>query len=500
MTRPTENSASTSLKFRGLYFCLGFALALIQLAFTLRSMHSIRFEELFEAVRNVYWLDRGIIYDGVSSNVGYYGTLLFVYELFGFSIFTAKFVRFALHVTSLLCLAQLLLETLGGKRAWLPLITFGLSPTWLYFNTIQTSYGIDLAYFPICLLLIFRQDFSAAPSLILSFLLGLVTMIACMSYPTFLLYLPAIGLLFIARLSANRSETGHSLPTSRLVLHVIVGGSAFLLPLIGALIYLKDPGMLLYDSRVQAGIFRGGGKLGFDLEAMAATMLTTLGDLIAYGDSYYFELRRAEFSEEAFLALVVLLPGGIIAWHREKKFGLVFAAAYLLIGLGWFAPAFSAGNAPGLRRSTPVLAGIYMLLALCWHWALTSPFSKRWWRIATILICLLPLIHHVRILPDNFGGIGQASRWTNAYWFGTTHPQIALEVRERENAAGRPLACPRPNGPESRHCRYAEIFAAIAGYRHWNDLPPVPIRAFDWKSRKAIELNTRLWETYYFPH
>ena len=41
------------------------------------------YEDLGESIRNVYWLEHREIYDGVSSNVGWYGLLLIVYKILG---------------------------------------------------------------------------------------------------------------------------------------------------------------------------------------------------------------------------------------------------------------------------------------------------------------------------------------------------------------------------------------------------------------------------------
>ena len=53
-----------------------------QLIYTLRSFNKIRLEELSESVRNVFWLQNRVLYDGISSNVGWYGTLLIIYNIF----------------------------------------------------------------------------------------------------------------------------------------------------------------------------------------------------------------------------------------------------------------------------------------------------------------------------------------------------------------------------------------------------------------------------------
>src|SRR5712691_6154053 len=124
--------ALKNIKPQYLYWTLPLLLFLLQVAFTLHSLPQLRYEELAESVRNVYWLEHRTTYDGISSNVGWYGTLLVAYRLFGFCLYGAKFVRLFLSFFSLLALAAVLAKYLPAQRAWLPLLVAGLSPTLLY--------------------------------------------------------------------------------------------------------------------------------------------------------------------------------------------------------------------------------------------------------------------------------------------------------------------------------------------------------------------------------
>ena len=79
-----------------------------QAAYTFGALERLGYEELAEGIRNPFWLDHRLVYDGVSSNVGWYGLLLLVYKVAGFSAYTAKFVRLGLHAAFLGCSAALL--------------------------------------------------------------------------------------------------------------------------------------------------------------------------------------------------------------------------------------------------------------------------------------------------------------------------------------------------------------------------------------------------------
>ncbi len=137
-----------------LYWGVVLFLFFVQLLYALNSQSQIRYEELAESVRNPYWIQNRLVYDGISSNIGWYATLTILYNIFGFSLFIAKFYRLVFHLVSLVCLALVIKKLIPVKKSWLSLLAIGLSPTFLYFNTLQTSYGLDLQYLPICLYLI----------------------------------------------------------------------------------------------------------------------------------------------------------------------------------------------------------------------------------------------------------------------------------------------------------------------------------------------------------
>ena len=136
------------------YWILVALLFAAQAAYTIGGLERLGYEELAEGIRNPFWLDHRLVYDGVSSNVAWYGLVLLVDKAFGFSPYAAKYVRLALYVPFLLCSALLLKRWIGVRRAWAPLLALGLSPTLLYFNSLGTAYGTDVELFPVVLFLI----------------------------------------------------------------------------------------------------------------------------------------------------------------------------------------------------------------------------------------------------------------------------------------------------------------------------------------------------------
>jgi hypothetical protein len=113
-------------------------------------------EELAESVRNPVWVSHRLVYDGLSSNVGWYALIAATWQVFGFSLIAGKVIRVAFQALSLICLAHLLVRWLGCRRALLPLAVIGSSPVMLYFNTLATTYGVDLQWAPVVLWLLWH--------------------------------------------------------------------------------------------------------------------------------------------------------------------------------------------------------------------------------------------------------------------------------------------------------------------------------------------------------
>ncbi|HUP42445.1 MAG TPA: hypothetical protein VM599_04480, partial [Thermoanaerobaculia bacterium] len=241
------------------YWLLPALLSGVQALWIAHSARLLRFEEVAEAVRNVYWLEHRALYDGISTNVGWYGLLLGAYRLFGFSPFTARWVRLGLHAGALLCLAWVLRRgfgrTLGPGRAAVPLLAVGLSPSMLFLNTLETSFGSDLLFLPYLLALLAALpvagggarrglDWAARAAF------GALAMVAWMSYPVFAFYLPGLAWAYASRPSPG--PTARSAPETRRLPGLTAGAAlpalaGFLLPLLAAALWLERPARLFHD-------------------------------------------------------------------------------------------------------------------------------------------------------------------------------------------------------------------------------------------------------------
>jgi len=477
-----------------LYWAVPFLLFLLQAVFTLRSMPQLRYEELAESVRNVYWLEQRTIYDGFSSNIGWYGTILVIYRLFGFWLYGAKFVRLALSLISLLALASVFAKYLPPERAWLPLSIFGLSPTLLYFNTLQTSYGIDLQYFPITLYIVLSLNFSSrAVAFAKEVLLGVIAMWACLSFPAFLFYLPVLTILFLQRLLRDAGHHGRSVVVKNVL--VVLGG--FLLPL-SLIARLKDPSLLIFDPRLRSGIFRGGGVFSWDPMHMPTSVIQILIDLFRHATSYYFEVASVDFSNWFPLAAVCLIAIFSLVfglWRHNEL--LAHSLAWTTLSLNLIA-AHLTGGPPGIRRATPSLAAIYALVAITCYELPRLKTSVRLFKIVLKCGVLLILVHHLLAVPQNYTQLSATSPSQYKLFFleeGTPGRSLDHLVQEAQRADLR-LSC---SGPQA-DCRYAEVYAAVSGACLWNHLACHNVLGFDYKSQQFIALRTELWESYYLQH
>jgi hypothetical protein len=491
--RPAAAGESTA--WRVLFWLVPLALAAVQWRLSTLSTHQIRYEELAESVRNVFWLDNRLVYDGISSNVGWYGTLLASYKIVGFSLATAKYVRVVLSLIGLVCVADLLRRGLDMRRAIVPLVVFGLSPTLLYLNTLQTSYGVDLPYAAICLWLVLSVR-RGAIDLAKLFACGVLAMTAAMSYPTFMLYLPSLVLVWIW-------WTGHDAARSAkgMAAQALAGVLGLALPLGLAFIWLRNPGLLVYDAATHAGLFRGGARIGLDWTVLTQSIGTVFGDLFGHGQSYYFEVTRPDYAGPlAILGLIGVLATAVYLGVTKPADRMLLAAAGLLLVLSLIVPNLSIGGPPGIRRCTGLVAAVFVTYALAWRFFATMPRNGalRW---AGLAICLLAPLDSALKLPSLQDDALADSAYKDGEWFAIeSTPAQSLARLLAQLDQGQGLACPVDQERRILPCRYQEIYAAMAGSRRWNRLPPKDISALDWKTGQTITLTPSLWTDYYFPH
>lgn len=480
------------------YFFTPFVLFIFQYILTVSSTNQIRYEELAESVRNVFWFTKGLIYDGVSSNVGWYIILNGVYTFFGFSLFTAKFFRLFLHLFSLLSLAILLKKYLGLKKAFLPLVAIGLSPTLLYFNTLQVQFGIDLQFLPIIILLIISINYkNKFKAFLLQFFAWVLSALALMSYPAFIYYLPPLAIFYFL-ITKKGVENKISL-LKNLALSVF----SFLLPLTAIFIFVKNRELLIFDPVVKSGIFRGSGKFYFNFDYVYKNLINLTADLFNKGRSYYFELTSSDFSGfyPVISVFVVLIISILLLRKREYRIFLLSAFFVIISSLIISSLTSDPSNNPGIRRNTSVLAGFYFLFCVSWAYVLSKDWKKKVIKYLLVFILILIPLHHLLIYPVNLKGITNKSPNQYSLWFSTAEsPQESLGLFtknvQREDLR---LNCMDTLGKPT-HCRYNEIYSAVSADCYFNRLNCKEILGYDLKTKEFIPISTEVWQNYYWEH
>lgn len=443
--------------YKNKYWLIVLSLFILQALFTFFSSDQLRMEEVKTSIRDVFWFQNRQIYTVEYSNIGWYGTLVVVYNSFGFHLYAAKFFRLFLHLISLLCLAVILKKYLTEKVALVPLLVIGLSPMWLFFNILQVPYGLDLQYLPIVIFLILH-------SRVVVKLSGLiVAMIAWLSYPTFVFYLPALAILFYLNLSqVNRMKW------------VILGVVTFLLPLVATLAYVKEPLKLLYDPQYNRGLFTAGGGFKFDADLFIKSLSGSFENLFIRPSSYYLEVYFVEFSHLLpFLSFCFVLWASTLIYKRFKNFRLVLVLSYLTMFFNLGVICFTIdGGIPGGRRNTPFLAGFYVLFTVVWLLLYTQKLQVIKSKALILGLLLLILVHHLLVYPFNLMKAQEASYYAYNSWFATALSPLEsikqyLDSIKKEDLL---LNCETNIAKGDKECVYSMVFASLEGECFWNHL------------------------------
>lgn len=477
-------------KLKIFYWVLPGLLFLVQALFTFNSMNQIRYEELAESVRNVFWLQHRYIYHSLVPNIGWNGLLLIVYNIFGFGLHTAKFVRLFLHALSIICLALLLRNYLGARRSWVPLIAISLSPTFLYFNTMQVQYGIDVTYFIIALWLVLSIDWrKPRAALVKSIALWFLAMTAWISYPSFVYCLPILGWLYGKKLSR---------PPFR---YIAISVVSFLLPLAVGLLWVKNRNLLIYDPGLpHAGLFRGNGKLLLSFDALRENLYFLASGLFTRARiTYHFELFKVEFSD--YYPIISLFAAFTIAfffvlYQRKKQRSIATAVVltwivfFINLTVALFSGPLSLG---GIHRATTLLIAFYAFYTIGFYFVTSRAFHV-WIRWLTIgVFALLPL-HHLFVYPVNLAHLKDPSVFRDKTWFSraqTPEKSLAIYVDAVQKDHLRLLCTDQNENPV--YCRYSEVYPAVAGYCLWNKLLCKQILGYDHQKNVLVPLIIGEW-------
>jgi hypothetical protein len=280
--------------------------------------------------------------------------------------------------------------------------------------------------------------------------------------------------------------------------------AGFLLPLVATFLYVQNTATLILDKSTGSGLFRGGGRFEINLVNLAQTTQATARDLFVAGQSYYFELPKAEFSDYypslALLALAIVLF--CLLWTAPRlrlPIGALTLTALEMIVLVGF--SVDGSDRPGLRRETVVLVCFYALFAVAW--IAVGSGKVRSSAVQPLLIGAsgLLLVHHVLVLPANLASMDSPTANVDDRWFALQgDAQSSLNnLVERAMTQDLYLACPQ-GWSERTPCRFNEVYPAVAGACVWNRLPCHDVYGFDPAHGVFVRLDYTLWTTGGFQH
>lgn len=424
-----------------LFWLIPLILFALQIPMSVGGNHQIRNEEAVWSLREVWWFKNRLLYAPANSNVGWYAVLNIIYALFGFSIFSAKIYRLVLAFFSLFSLAALLKKYLGEKLSITVLLTIGLSPTFVFFNTLATGYGTDLQFLPIVIFCIASRGY-------FSFVGWALAMVGWLTYPTFGFYLPALAIWYIFHLRIR---------------DILAGLGAFLVPLFAVLVYFGHwPGRLFFS----------GGSFLFDEQMFFQSIAASFTNLFDRATAYYLEVNQVEFSQIYPILTFLFVP--VVAFLIFKRFKTV----RLLIGLCILTALLDLvltgvtidGGVPGGRRSTPLIASIYGLFTISYYFVVSGKLKMPWSKGISIALFSLFLLHHIVVYPMNLSAMFQKSPFRLTIWFGEGDPVSGFtKLLDQIQQQDLYFNCEQTY-PDNPQCQYGLIYSALRQACFWNHL------------------------------
>ena len=247
---------------------------------------------------------------------------------------------------------------------------------------------------------------------------------------------------------------------------------------------------------MKSGIFRGGGTLSFNITTAVSNLWHVVIDLFSRGNSYYFEIKTAEFSYLLPIITVCLVMYlGIILWQKKivSRSLLLAVVSIGILNLIISSVSFDPSNLPGLRRSTGVLATFYILFVLTWKYLNEHRWHEKTSQWLVISACLVLTLHHLVAYPLNLNYLKNYSKFRAGWWYilnqTPTASVNALLGKAVETDIN--LSCVDDKN-KATECRYPEIFATLAGACLWNKLPCKQMSGYYNDTGTFVPLNVSL--------
>lgn len=484
------------------FYSLILVLFSLQIVLTYQTRFLFRYEDAAINVIPVYWFTQREVF-AVSTNFGWYALLHAIYSLFGFSINTVQIFRQVIQLFSLLSIGILLVRYLGYKKSFVPMLTIGLSPTFTYFVTSSAPYGIELQLLPIILLILDSLNFNKIRlSFLMESLLWFLVMFGLLTYATFNLFVPVIGILYWLRLRQYKHNNSYNF----YIKHIPASALAFFTPLIAGLLYYKHPQSLFYNPNIPelGGLFRPSSAFVLGDWVFLGNLKGIFNDLFKGGFSYYYQLQNGEFTHLfpiLSLILCLLFSLKLLKNPIVRICFFIIIANFLITSV-----SYDLAHLPGIRRFTPALASFYVLFAIVWHYIVNLKFKISNLKFLAIGILLLLPAHHLLVLPDNFQHLSDKSLFANDRRFELAEtPQSflkgQLDILTKQDLY---LYCPKAQPDDGINilsiCPYQNLFATLKTACLYNKLPCHDIFGFDPYSEKYLPLTFDFFQYGDYPH
>lgn len=413
---------------------------------------------------DTFWFDQRLIWRAGHVVLGWQASLSAVNHLFGFDIFNGKYLRLFLYFVSMVCLADLLKRLLNKRYAAISLFTIGLSPTFLYFNTLVVPYGVDLLYFPICLYLILGST-NKTLYLVKTILGSFLAMLAWLSFPTFVFYLPVLSIFYFSQLA--------KLPKNLKIISLTLSTIVFLTPVASLYFYIQNK-QWLFNYADHQGLFvaTAGGSLEPSFSAFAAAITSLVNNLFFTVSAYHYQVSWGEFSGiiPIITALIIIvLPVKFMGRFKEIRLLtitiLMTAAANIILN------SLSPQSVGAFRRSTPLIAAFYGFLVISFY--VLSQKVKirvilrlRSGQVGGIRVILgLLLLHHLIVYPLNLQNLSLDNPSRQPIWFAreNTPKESVDKLMATLTKKDLYLNCSEEYPGNDIYCPYTPIFVILSG-------------------------------------
>lgn len=478
------------------YWLFPLVIFIFQAIFTLSSMNQIRFEEVIETFRSPWWFQNGLVWNGSYSFLGWSGTLVFFYNIFGISLFTPKFVKLFFELISFFALAAVLKKYLGEKRALIPLLLTGISPSFIYFNSLSLSMGLEVSYFFILLFLISNLNFEKRNATFFKHLIiGIVSMFASLTYFGFLFFMPLLAIFYMYKINTQNIKIR---PVS-IFKNILVFFGGFIILLLPFFLFIQNRNLLIYDPLLGRGLFRSYGSVELSSDVFKDNIKRITNDLFFLPDSYYFEQKKVEFSDFYPLpagALVIALA--IVIFFKKKKYRFYIGSLLILFVLYFLLVCFIGPKTlGGLRRGTVLLIIFYGLFTILWQLILSAKKPDRFYKPGIITSAVLLLLHHGLAYPVNLENLKYESFLKDKVIFLNFENPEGQYAQIMDTAAKSDTFFPCLESFDKRTiCPGSSlIYSLVRGTCYWNKLTCHNVIGWDEKINKQYQLNSDFWGT-----